>query len=586
MNKWIISTLAVLAGSVLPLTGAYAERFGPGDFSVGGVSPELTDNDSFLPPAGASKALAPFEGRIQLSETPMQTKPATFKSNDILGKDPQFFPGIALEFVTDGDDLIPATQDVIRMGSTEKGKSFWDVIVQPGKVWSEGTDGWSRASFPFSLVHILEGETHNGVAMFLYREGEITDLRYQIMTQTSPFYVEDYFTAAGAVPAELTATAVEDREAIVSAHEQAIADREEVKSWADLEKKVGAAALEGFDSTIRPDERVLDGLVVDGTFYLKSCPTPSGELPYCERQRFGVWSVSKSAVAATALLAAAEKYGPEIYTARIVDFVPQAKGKDGWDKVTFAHALNMATGMGYGQREAEPKTIWSPYSDAYYAFYEAKSANEKLEVLLAAAKPYDWGPGAMPRYRDEDMFLLNAALTNLVRQHEGPQADLWTFLQENVYETIGVHDMPTNKTIEADGAPGQPIGAWGLYATVGDLVKIARLYQNGGRHDGRQLLQADLVSDISVNEEPVGLPSGLDHKPYYSKAFWRYRYEDNDCTLYFPSMDGWGENHVMLMPNGITAVRLARNWDGDESAADVTSLVRTANAIKPFCGGS
>ncbi|TYC50333.1 beta-lactamase family protein [Rhodobacterales bacterium] len=579
----LIPALAILAGSTFSCIPAFADRLSPPDFDASAVSAELIDNALFLPPSDAKSALAPFEGRIDLSETAMPTAPESFKSNDVFGRDPQLFPQVSLEFITVGDDLVPSTQDVIRVGSTENGKSFWDVIVQPGKVWSEGDDGWSRASFPFSLVYMLEGETHNGVAMFLYKDGEVSDLRYQILTQTSPFYVEDYFTASGSVPATLAGTSVPDASQIKADYEKIVADREDFRTWKDLEKKVGAEALKDFNTAIRPSELVLDGLVVDDTFYLRSCPTPAGELPYCERQRFGVWSVSKSAVAATALLAVAEKYGPEVFNAKIADYVPQAAGLAGWDKVTFGNALNMATGMGYGQREAEPKTMWSPYSDDYYAFYEARSANEKLDILLKAAKPYDWGPGVMPRYRDEDMFLLGAALTNYLQSKEDPASDLWTFLQAEVYEPVGIHGMPNNQTIETGETSRQPIMAWGLYATAGDLVKIARLYQNGGRHDGKQILNADLITDIAVTEEPVGLPTSLDHKPYYSKAFWRYPFEGDDCSLFFPSMDGWGENHVMLMPGGVTAIRLARNWDGDESAKDVTSIIRTGNAISPFC---
>ena len=49
-------------------------------------------------------------------------------------------------FPTFRGDLVPATQDVIRAGSLPEGESFWDIIVQPGRVWKEEGDGeWSRA---------------------------------------------------------------------------------------------------------------------------------------------------------------------------------------------------------------------------------------------------------------------------------------------------------------------------------------------------------------------------------------------------------------------------------------------------------
>ncbi len=119
----------------------------------------------------------------------------------MLGRDSKLFPGVALSFFTDKGDLVPFTQDVIRYGSAGSGHSFWDMIVQPGRVWSEPVDGdCSRSAFPFALVNSLEGETHNGLATFLYKPGRISNLRFQIVQQTAPFYVKDYFTASGLVP--------------------------------------------------------------------------------------------------------------------------------------------------------------------------------------------------------------------------------------------------------------------------------------------------------------------------------------------------------------------------------------------------
>ena len=90
--------------------------------------------------------------------------------------------------------------DPRRVHDAARAAASWDVIVQPGRVWSEpGDGGWSRASFPFALVHsIEEPETHNGVATFLYKDGQVSDLTFQVVQQTSPYYVVDYFPAPGA----------------------------------------------------------------------------------------------------------------------------------------------------------------------------------------------------------------------------------------------------------------------------------------------------------------------------------------------------------------------------------------------------
>ena len=91
---------------------------------------------------------------------------------------------------------------MIRYGSNDQGRSYWDIIVQPGRVWSQPDDGgWSRAGFPFALVNSIEGETHNGLATFLYKDGRVSNLRFQIVQQTAPFYIKDDFVAAGLVRA-------------------------------------------------------------------------------------------------------------------------------------------------------------------------------------------------------------------------------------------------------------------------------------------------------------------------------------------------------------------------------------------------
>lgn len=98
----------------------------------------LIENTAFAPSAEASAAHAPFFGTLTLTECDMTTRPSILTSRSVLGSNPKLFPGVALAFFThDGD--------------------------------------WSRAAFPFALVNSIEGETHNGVATFLYRSGRVSN---------------------------------------------------------------------------------------------------------------------------------------------------------------------------------------------------------------------------------------------------------------------------------------------------------------------------------------------------------------------------------------------------------------------------
>jgi hypothetical protein len=438
---------------------------------------KIIQNSEFLPSADAQKAHSPFVGTLTLSETAMATQPAKFKSDNVLDKNPAIFPAAVLSFITHDGDLIPTTQDVLRYGSTPNGKSYWDIIVQAGKVWSEpNDDGWSRASFPFSLMRSIEGETHNGVAMFLYKDGRVSNLRFQVLTETAPFYIEDYFTAVGRAGAVLSSDKIANAAEVEATYAQSIADAEKLGTWTDLEAMVGKENLDTFDTDINADEIVMDGIGVDGKFYLKSCPTVAGELPYCDRQRFGVWSVTKAASNAVAMLRLAQKFGPAVFDEKLVDYITEAKTIPGWEKTTFGDMLNMASGMGYGPTNEKPYNITDPFPDAYYAWYQAPTVDGKIAELLKGAKPYPWGPGKVARYRDEDMFLIGEAMTRYIKKKGEPYATIWDMVSQEVYKPIGIHYAPINRTIEADPKNDQPLMAYGYYPTISDLVKIAKLY--------------------------------------------------------------------------------------------------------------
>ena len=205
----------VLLLCALTLAGAHAttaaaQRIGTAELLSSTWSGGVTANSAFIPGSDAVAEHAPFLGTLRLTETEMTTKPAVFSPPSVLGRDPHLFPGVAISFFTDKGDLVPFTQDVIRYASNNQGRSYWDVIVQPGRVWSQPDDsGWSRAGFPFALVNSIEGETHNGLATFLYKDGRVSNLRFQIVQQTAPYYIKEDFVAAGLVSATFVPAATD-----------------------------------------------------------------------------------------------------------------------------------------------------------------------------------------------------------------------------------------------------------------------------------------------------------------------------------------------------------------------------------------
>jgi hypothetical protein len=549
----------------------------------------LIENAAFEPSDKATGALESFAGSLHLMETEMRTSPGKLESQRVLGKETALFPDVDIAFFTVSGDLVPATQEVIRSGSLDRGRSFWDVIVQPGRVWAEpGEEGWSRAAFPFALVNSLEGETHNGVAMFAYRGKQVSNLRFQIVQQTAPFYVSDYFTATGISRASWNHVPIPQSEMLRQLYQKSVANELRIGTWSELAAQVGADRLANFDQTMGRQDSVLAGLDYRGKFYLKSCTSAAGTLPWCERARFGVWSATKALANETALLRLAQKFGPEVFDLKIADLVQEAAAYPAWREVRFEDAINMATGVGNGSTQANPNNISDGYLDpTYNSWYEARSESAKIHELLTSARPYPWGPGKVARYRDQDMFVLGVAMDRYLKSREGPRASLWSMLETEVFQPIGVYYAPTNRTIEADGVPGQPMMAFGYYPTIEDLVKIARLYQSAGRHEGAQILYSPRIEVLLHANAPVGFPTGTHNRfgeRYYYNAFWMNAYgTGNTCRMLYPVMEGWGGNLVALLPHGITAIRLAKAKQDDRDSSDPSEMAMVADRIEAFC---
>jgi CubicO group peptidase (beta-lactamase class C family) len=544
----------------------------------------LVSNSAFVPPVNYLPARQGFSGTLAFQDQLMNTDPAKFASNDVLGKDPQLFPGVRISFITRGDELIPLNQDIIRHGSLPGTKSWWDFLVQPGKIWAERQDGgWSRASFPFALMNSLDGETRNGVAMFLFKDGNVTNVRYQITSETAPFIVSTEFVATGVlVPDRNQLSSGIERDRVRAAMDS-YEDEEGLRTrpWEELQTLVGSDTLSHFDTSIQTT-LTADAIRVGDNLYIRSCPTVAGELPYCDRQRFGMQSATKSAALGVALLRVAEKYDPNILNEKIANYVPEARAYLGWNLVTFADAFNMATGMGYGSTNPN-NGIDDPFADVYMKFWYATTAEGKLKHLLADAKPYPWGPGKIARYRDEDMYLIGVALERFVQSREGPNATLWKFVNDEVYRPIGIRHIPIDKTLDTVPKQRQPLMAWGLYATVADMAKISKLYQNHGAWNGRQILNRKIVDNLLYSRQPVGFSTGHSEEPYYFHGFWRPQYASKQCSFYFPMMDGYGDIYSLLLPNDVTVVRIAHNGGTDPGAKVLTTLTAAANSIRPLC---
>lgn len=477
---------------------------------------------------------------------------------------------VTLEFFTAGEHLVPVVRDI----APPAGR----LIVSPGRVWSEpGDGGMSRASFPFIVVNPVDNGAHNGVATFLFDDTHVSGLHVQVVQETSPWERLDFW---GHLPLTYVPGPIANEAALRADFAEELRRQTPMQPWAALP---ATPALAAFDGDPAPTDISANGLVVDGVLYVRGCNTRYGPFPYCREMRHGVFSVTKSLGAAVALLRLAQKYGDAVLDEKLVDYLPAGtQPHPGWDGVTFADALDMATGIGDEGRERDGSTSADENGAKMHRWIVKRPLREKLEIALSYGK-YPWNRGEVFRYNTTQTFVLAVALDTYLKRREGPDAHLWDMVRTEVFRPIGILHAPAMHTIEGDGGRGVPLLGYGLYPTVDDVAKLTTLLQNGGRHEGVQLLSATKLAEaLYRTDPPSGLPSGLRNRfgaGRYHLSFWSVPYKTSTgCFFQIPEMIGYGGNLVALLPNHVSVFRFADGFD-----FDVEAMIQAGESLGPFC---
>jgi ABC-type dipeptide/oligopeptide/nickel transport system permease component/CubicO group peptidase (beta-lactamase class C family) len=532
-------------------------------------------NAYFKPSEDSAPALHDFSGTLTIAATKISGRRVGATAIRDFGS----FPALKVNFFTYEGYLVPTARDLIL-----EGKGSWNIVLAPGRIWSEpGDNGYSRASFPFTLVHSKRSQTHNGIATFLFDDKHVSALRFQIVQESAPL---TKFDGWGQAAMTYTPARLRNQSAVTQYFADESARQTPIQSWTELEKSYDPQVLDRIDATSNRGNITLSGLIIDDVVYARGCRTRWGDYPYCAQMRHGVYSVSKSLGALVAMLRLAQKHGEEVFDLRITDYVNIDSSHDGWSNVTFGDALNMATGIG----DIEPRRVSSYVEVDSTALagkiFEAQTTNEKLK-LIAAFGNYSWGPGEVFRYRSSDTFVLAVAMDRFIKSKEGPSADLWSLITREVLEPIGIARMPVLHMKEPNGARGIPKLEGGMLPNLDEVAKLVELLRNGGRHQGEQILSATKLDEAFGKAMPPGLPTGWlidDGETYYHMSLWLHPYRaQNGCLVRIPAMSGIGGNYVIIMPNGITAFRFADGRYNSPGTWDSSDLRKVADYIRPFC---
>ncbi len=498
------------------------------------------------------------------------------------GADKRLFPEISMELFSFADDTMLGSAQIGTMIGEERrhsGKhSYWHVIPQYGRVWKEPGDGdWSRAALPIMLVHNFENVAHQGLMTFLYQGDDMSDIRLQFVQQSTPWNTPEHFVGWATAEAEMRdadASFLQDLQARAVLE---IGERLEARPWGELEAQYPPGVLDGFGGPLGDEWVVMKAAVKDGVIYYQESTTPYGDFPYPHDMRFGIRSMTKSITVPLALGRLSQAYGPYVLDLKIGDYVHGLH--PGYDDVRFLDAANMATGMGgSGNKTTVPNDGGSGYvDDTYDNWYNgARSAAEKVAAITRDSGPYPWGPGVVYRYRDRDFHLLGMAANGFLQAMRGSDANIWSFLEAEVFRPIGIFHAPIVRTIEADGVKGIPWFHAGYYPTLDDIAKISLLYQEHGRYGDKQILHSGGVAQIFTTEG--ALVKDYDHslesafnetvpdyfkreKGLYKMGFHYVPFVNDDGTTgHAPAMQGFSSTTAILHPNGIVSIRFAKAW--------------------------
>jgi hypothetical protein len=135
-------------------------------------------------------------------------------------------------------------------------------------------------------------------------------------------------------------------------------------------------------------------------------------------------------------------------------------------------------------RTATPSTRFADENATTLGTWSSVVSEGSRRDAVFEQPDYSWGPGEVFRCNTTQIFILAAAMQELVARQEGRDVRLWDLMMREVFEPIGIRHFPMMHTIETGDAQGVPLMGIGLYPTVDDVAKIATLVQNGGRRAG------------------------------------------------------------------------------------------------------
>ncbi len=220
----------------------------------------------------------------------------------------------------------------------------------------------------------------------------------------------------------------------------------------------------------------------------------------------------------------------------VTDFVPEMR-KNGWDRVTVEHVLQMTSGMDHKESYVNP---FGPTAKFYYGRRLYKQITHlKLKRT----------PGEQFEYVSGGTQLLGLILERAIRSQGDSTRTITAYLHDKLWSPLGM-EFPGSWSIDRKKG-GLEKTFCCVNAPALDFAKLGSLYLHNGEWRGKQLVPRDWVMRSTHASNTPG------SSPYYQYQWWLPG-EDNA----FMAQGILGQYIYVDPVRALVIVRLGTNYGG------------------------
>lgn len=167
---------------------------------------------------------------------------------------------------------------------------------------------------------------------------------------------------------------------------------------------------------------------------------------------------------------------------KIIDYLPELKGKSGLDKITIKHLLHHTSGIKFTDN------LLNPVSDNMKFYWGNNLRQQMLDISL------EQPPGTGFHYSSENTMLLGLIIEKVTGN------TVSHYLEQKIWKPLGMEAPAYWSLDRADKDAVEKVFCC-LQARTIDFAKFGRLYLNQGNWNGRQIVSQNWVN-TSTHSDP------------------------------------------------------------------------------------